>query len=981
MSRLKPWFEVVKPREDLREGRPLDASEFAVHLDQVREHRGSADYSDPARFFERTYLTANLKKLSVEVLRRLSGINVETSAVFNMSTQFGGGKTHALTLLYHLATAGPAATRYKGVGGIIDAAQPPGSPVKITAVPVTRVAVFVGTEFDSLAGRGGDDGTPRRYTPWGELAWQLGPDSFAAVARHDAERKAPGGDVLRAMLPTGPVLILMDELMNYVSRTRTTEMGGKFYDFLQNLSETARGEEQKVLVISVPKSETTEMSVDDQEDFFRLQKLLERLSKPVVMSVESETSEIIRRRLFEWGGAIPEEGRRVVEAFSDWAVENRAFLGDGDVSQARERFEATYPFHPAVLSVFERKWQSLPSFQRTRGVLRLLALWVSKSYQEGYRKTHPDPLIGLGTAPLDDPDFRHAIFAELGNDRLEGPVTTDIAGGRDSHAVRLDRDAPEPLRKARLHSKAATAILFESNGGATRTEATLAEIRFALGEPDLNLADVEPVLDALTGTCYYLTATNNRYRISLSPNLVMLLAGKRAEVTKAQTDGRVGFETQALFKSGPTATGAGAIDRVLFPKSTEDIPDRAVLTLVVLDAQMPMDDPGTMSFVQTVVREHGSMARVYKNALVFAVPSTGSPISEEARKVIAIEEIENDADLVARLDDSLRADLPAQAKKARRDLIEACWRAYRYLLVLGKDGELRTIDLGLVHSSAAATIVDLMVTRLVEDGELTRTIGSGRLLTYWPGALDEGWTTKAVRDAFYASPQLPRLTDSHALLRAIDDAVTQGLVAYAGRTSAGGFRPIYLATPVPPLELEFSDDWVLLRPEIARRFLEPPRLERLEVSPSQVALLPGAGASFLVHGFDQHGDDYPTREPHWSSSGGKVDGSGRFAAESPGFYTVTVEDSGRSAEAQVRVSTVVQQPRAAGGGLSWSGRIPPQKWTQFYTRVLTKLVGKSGLELHLELRVPPEGEVTEATRDEVATALRELGLDDDLREG
>ena len=206
-------------------------------------------------------------------------------------------------------------------------------------------------------------------------------------------------------------------------------------------------------------------------------------------------------------------------------------------------------------------------------------------------------------------------------------------------------------------------------------------------------------------------------------------------------------------------------------------------------------------------------------------------------------------------------------------------------------------------------------------------------------------------------------------------------MAYAGRTSAGGFRPIYLATPVPPLELEFSDDWVLLRPEIARRFLEPPRLERLEVSPSQVALLPGAGASFLVHGFDQHGDDYPTREPHWSSSGGKVDGSGRFAAESPGFYTVTVEDSGRSAEAQVRVSTVVQQPRAAGGGLSWSGRIPPQKWTQFYTRVLTKLVGKSGLELHLELRVPPEGEVTEATRDEVATALRELGLDDDLREG
>lgn len=977
----KPWFEVVKPREDLREGRPLDASEFAVHLDQVRERRGSPDYFEPVRFFERTYLTTNLKALAVEVLRRLSGINVETSAVFNMSTQFGGGKTHALTLLYHLATAGPAAKAYKGVAGIIDAAQQSGSPVKITAVPVTRVAVFVGTEFDSLSGRGGDDGTPRRYTPWGELAWQLGPESFAVVAQHDTERTAPGGDVLRAMLPKGPVLILMDELMNYVSRTRTTGMRGQFYDFLHNLSETIRGEEQKVLVISVPKSETTEMSVEDQEDFFRLQKLLERLSKPVVMSVENETSEIIRRRLFEWGGAIPEEGRRVVGAFSDWAVENRAFLGDGDASQAHERFEAAYPFHPAVLSVFERKWQSLPSFQRTRGVLRLLALWVSKSYQEGYRKTHPDPLIGLGTAPLDDPDFRHAIFAELGNDRLEGPVTTDIAGRRDAHAVRLDREAPDPLRKARLHTKAATAILFESNGGATRTEATLAEIRFALGEPDFNLADIEPVLDALTGTCYYLTATNNRYRISLSPNIVMLLAGKRAEVTKTQTDGRVGLETQALFKFGPTAIGSDAVERLLFPKSTEDIPDRPVLTLAVLGAQQPMDDPATSSFIEAVVRERGSMARVYKNALIFAVPSTASPMAEEARKVIAIEEIEKDADLVARLDESLRGDLPAQAKKARRDLSEACWRAYRYLVVLGKDGELRRIDLGLVHSSSAPTIVDLMISRLIEDGELTKAIGSGRLLTYWPGAIDEGWTTKAVRDAFYASPQLPRLTDPYAILRAIDDAVVQGLLAYAGRASGGGYRPIYMSNPVPPLELEFSDDWVLLKPEIARRYLEPPRLERLEVTPAQSALQPGASVSFAAHGFDQHGDPYPIPDAHWTSSGGQVDGTGRFAAESAGFYTVTVEDSGRSAEAHVQVSTVVVQPPSAAGGLSWSGQIPPQKWTQFYTRVLTKLVGKSGLEIRVELRLPPDAGVSETGRDEVAVALHDLGLDDEVRGG
>jgi predicted AAA+ superfamily ATPase len=95
--KLKPWYDVVKPREDLREGKPLDASEFAVHLDKVRLGNAPEDYRNPARFFERTYLTEHLTGMAAEVVRRLSGITTETSAVFNMTTQFGGGKTHALT--------------------------------------------------------------------------------------------------------------------------------------------------------------------------------------------------------------------------------------------------------------------------------------------------------------------------------------------------------------------------------------------------------------------------------------------------------------------------------------------------------------------------------------------------------------------------------------------------------------------------------------------------------------------------------------------------------------------------------------------------------------------------------------------------------------------------------------------------------------------------------------------------------------------
>ncbi|MBW1732680.1 MAG: ATP-binding protein, partial [Deltaproteobacteria bacterium] len=192
---LKPWYKVVTPREDLREGKPLDASEFAVHLDQVRDGRAPGDYQDPERFFERTYMTENLTGLAAEVIRRLSGEKTETSAVFNMATQFGGGKTHALTLLYHLARHGSQAEEWRGVKKILEKSGVP-------MIPSATCAVFVGTEFDSISGRGGKDGIPLRKTPWGEIAYQLGgKKALDIVAEHEKQMTAPSGGVIRDFLP------------------------------------------------------------------------------------------------------------------------------------------------------------------------------------------------------------------------------------------------------------------------------------------------------------------------------------------------------------------------------------------------------------------------------------------------------------------------------------------------------------------------------------------------------------------------------------------------------------------------------------------------------------------------------------------------------------------------------------------------------------------------------------------------------------
>ena len=353
--------------------------------------------------------------------------------------------------------------------------------------------------------------------------------------------------MIRSFLPKDrPCLILMDELMNYVSRNRESGLSDQLYNFIQNLTNVASGEDRVVLVVSIPGSQM-EMNEADFSDYNSFKKIMDKHGKAVMISAEAETSEIIRRRLFEWrpdeissDGKIllSTEAKKTCKAYAAWVKAHRHQVpGWFPVDHAEEMFEATYPFHPMVLSVFETKWQALPRFQRTRGILRLLALWVSKVYQENYTDAHSDALIGLGTAPLDDPIFRAAIFEQLGEDRLEGSVTTDIAGRKEAHAIRLDNEASSAIKKARLHRKVATVILFESNGGQTHgTEATLPEIRLAVAEPDLDIGNIETVLDTLSSNCYYLEAYGTSYRFGLQIQLPKIHADRKASVPKPEID-------------------------------------------------------------------------------------------------------------------------------------------------------------------------------------------------------------------------------------------------------------------------------------------------------------------------------------------------------------------------------------------------------------------------------------------------------------
>jgi len=922
---LKPWYKLVTPREDLREGKPLDASEFAVNLDHVRHGTAPDDYKDPHRFFERTFLTGTLKYLGTQTIKRLSGIQTETNAIFDLTTNFGGGKTHALTMLYHLAHGGPSASNWKGIKSLLDESG-------VRSVPKANVAVFVGTEFDSIKGRGGDDGTPLRKTPWGEIAFQLGgPEAFAHVKEHEESLTAPAGDVIRAFMPKDkPCLILIDELMNYVTRNRKNGLSSQLYTFIQNLSEFSRSQANIVLAVSIPASEMTEMSDDDHSDYTRFKKLLERLGRPVTMSTENETAEIIRRRLFEWGG-LSLDASSVCSDYADWVLAHRNQLPDWfPVDSALAEFKATYPFHPSVFSVFERKWQTLPRFQQTRGILRLLALWVSNAYREGFKKNHKDPLISLGSAPLDDQIFRAAICEQLNENRLDATIRTDICGDNKSFAVKLDAEATDEIKKRRLHRKIATTIFFESNGGQEKDHAytTLPEIRLAVSEPDLDIGNIESVLDSLRTNCHYLSPspTGSGYRFGVKPNLIKVLSDRLANIPSASIDERMKSEIQKIFNKGN-----GTLKKYYFPSKTTDVPDQPALTLVVLSAEYPISDRDrVLQFIEAVTKECGTSARTYKSALIWTCCDDSSLMREEVRKILAWETIQTEEEH-SKFDDSERNELKKNLAKSKMDLEEAIWRSYKILVLLNKSNGLDVIDLGLTHSSAASSLIALFVNYLENKDIISRSISPNTLANNWAPAFKE-WSTRSIRDAFYASPLFPRLINQEALKETISKGVSNQFFAYVGKSPNDEYNPFIFGEFLNVSDIEISDEFFIISKKDALEYkTNITKPEQEEESP--VILLPS---------------EEPTLSP-------------------------IIIDSPVDPEPVVKTSKIKK--------LRWTGEVPPRKWQNFYMKVLSKYAtNDNGLKLNIDVEVAPEHGISEQVISETKIALRELGLDDSCLE-
>lgn len=803
---LEPWYKIVTPRPEVRKGRSFNPDEFAIALEQVVAGTAPSDYLDPKQFFARTVFTRALRDHLGLVIRRLRGQTEDTAPVLTLITQFGGGKTHTLTALYHLVKSPKVAEKDLGVRAVLFEEGK-------LVIPETKVAVLVGNAWDPREGR---------ETPWIDIARQLAGDAGVAVLGPRAKISPPGTETLTELfqLAGGRVLILCDEVLNLVNRHRY--LADQLHSFFQNLTVALTGTTQCAAVISLPRSQV-EMTDFDRVWQEKISKVVRRVARELIANDESEIAEVVRRRLFEaFGPKVRTSIHEAAQAYAAWCYERRAQLppewtavdassSEGKAMEHLQRlFEDCYPFHPATLSVFRRKWQTLPQYQQTRGTLAMLAQWVAWAYREGYEKARPEAFIGLGSAPLENDSFRATVLGQLGEHRLIHAIETDISG-ENSRARSLDGDAKGNLKD--IHRRVAATILFESSGGMVDKAAHIPEIRFGIGEPGLDTTSIDNAASALEGRAFYLRKVGrDGYRFGFKPTLRKVVAERRAALDEAEIRK---VEREAIRKEFDKGTSLPIIS---FPKDGTGIPNAPRLTIVIGDPDTPYSEVIRPDLARWTKERSKTDPRLYPGALIWCLKKDSHDLQEKVELALAWKQVKEeveDGTLGGDFETSERQEIIGNLRGAEEEVKEEVWAGYRFVVIYDPKGtdSLHMIDLGAGHASAGQTLATRIMTAMKSEGYLNENVGGGYIERSWPEALKASgaWSLAGLRKSFLDG-SLTRLPDPEGALKAaIPRLVERGEFGFAsGQKPDGSYGRLWYSELVPSEEVIFDANTFLL---------------------------------------------------------------------------------------------------------------------------------------------------------------------------
>jgi len=839
---LPSWWQVAIPHADIVKGE-LDEAVFAADLGNVVSGKAPQEYLDTDLFFRKTYLTKGLHNLLEGVLGRLAGGN--GSGVIQLQTPFGGGKTHALLALYHAVRNGEAAGRFENVKVLADALPKD-----------TKVACFVGTHADPLKGK----------TPWGSIAHQLG--CYNLVKEHDKKRVAPGKEVLaRVFEASGPTLILVDELLEYVVKAARAEEAektgrGQVLAFLQELTEVVSTTPDLVLVLTLPSSALEHYDEEAERVLQQLQKISGRVEAIFTPVEGMEIYEVIRTRLFEDLGDDATR-REVASAYFDLYQK----MGNDAPSEAkevayREKIEKAYPFHPELIDVLYERWGSFPTFQRTRGVLRLLGLVV----QDLWERKDVSPLIHSSLLRLDNPKLRMEFVKHIGNE-YDSVLAADVAGA-DSKAVKIDAEMGTEYHLYGIARGIATSVFLYSFSGAERKGITLPQLRVALVREGIPTTIVGDAVKKLEEELWYFHTEGNLFSFTNQPNLNRVIIDRQEMVAGGVRDA---LEAELERMRG------SEFDVKMWPRQPSDIPDGKRLRLAILSPDHLYPDRYTDEFVAGLFSRSGEAYRAYRNVLlVLALDAfQWQGLSDIIKRYLALDSLHKDEGFKASLSDAGAKELEKKYKEVKDDVPHRIFNAYRHLAVSSPKG-VRWLDMGIA-TIGAGTSISFRVKEYLHDQEMLLSAISARAIldkTFAKGEAEK--SLQDIYDVFLKTPGMPLLEGFEVLVSSVKSAVKTGTLGLA----IGG--DVFLKEEVASV----PEDALVLVPEEAKK-------RKAEEEP-----VPGPGP-----------------EPGPAPGPEPVPGPGPSPTPSPAIRRVTIKANIPSEHISSLIAGVINPLKAEGGVL------------------------------------------------------------------
>jgi len=808
---MRVIYEGCKPKPDVLSGKLRDEM-FAAKLEDVVLGIADPVYQDPDIFFANTHPARGLRALLQEALGRATGKKPASRPVIRLETAFGGGKTHSLIALYHLATG----ARPEDVDRYVDPKLLPDEPI--------RVAAAVGSALDPASGVAHDDAIT--WTVWGELAYQLG--AYDVVRVNDQNRTAPGTHTLKRVFGDRPTIVLLDELARYLTvasgyRVETKTLADQTVAFLMALLEVATAAKQLVVVYTLASSQDA-----FAEETETVRALLEskavsaRIEHVITPTEEDEIAAILHHRLFDRVDlSVAEE---VAAAYHKALAREIDRGGDLPSNAGTAGYAAdirrAYPFHPELLRALNEKVATIPNFQRTRGALRLLARVVHRLWDQ----KPPDVyLIHPHHVDLSDEEILDDLTSRLDRPAYRSVAEADIANpmaGAKAHAAVVDEDlirAGRPPYGTRIATVAFLHSLVRGVGAGLGP----AEAKLAVFSPGDDLGLIERQLERLLESCWYLDLAGNRLRFSTEPSLVKVVADETQLVGISAAKSELERRIRGIWRRG-------TFDPVFFPTEPSDVEDtfeRTRLVIMHFDAvRVPADCRAPPWLIVKIAERAGAKYdfRRCRNNVLFLVADEGQVdrAVEVARRHLALQRLRGDPARLADFPREQQERLNGMAQQSELELRVAITRMYRHLYYPDPGAPkahgqlahslLPAQDQGEVERDQSEVVLrvlrDLKRVLTADDPPLAPKFVRERA---WPGG--ERATTLQLRQEFASRLALPILLDLNKLKEAVKNGIRQGLWLYFDPRRGCAWSRESTTTPL----VEISSDVELILPEVA----------------------------------------------------------------------------------------------------------------------------------------------------------------------